>query len=74
MPTFPFRRSITVVLTNAEFIVPILQVGTPRPGFVPWLHDNKLCDFGKMINSLILSLLHYKIGIERVPASTLLEN
>ena len=37
---------MTVILTNAEFIVPILQVGTPRPGFVPWLHDNKLCDYG----------------------------
>ena len=45
MPKFPFRLCITVILTNAEFIVPILQVGTPRPGFVPWLHDNKLCDF-----------------------------
>lgn len=47
MPTFSFRFSITVVLTNAEFIVPILQMGTHRPGFVPWVQDKKLCDFGE---------------------------
>lgn len=32
---------------NAEFIVPILQMGTHRPGFVPWVQDKKLCDFGE---------------------------
>ena len=47
MPTFPFRLSITVVLTNAECIVPILQMGAHRSGSVPWLQDNKLCDFGE---------------------------